>query len=173
MSNAVVEEAVGPTQDIQTPVGYLHLLSTDHHTVAAVDGYMSAPLNEQQPNSYERWIRVRFEQPFSYITGLRFWAPNLVIPDGWSLLWGLSDTYHQPTNAVSSIAVHDVPTSDPGAPNCGPAPIGTGTRYSAWIVLQARVTDFSKIEAGPMMSDHGTEAETPISIEYRLEWSEG
>lgn len=170
---AAVEEAVGSTQVIQTLVGYLHMLADDRHTIAGAQGYRTALLDQARPISYERWIRVRFDPPFRFISGLRFWTPNLIIPDGWSLLWGTTDTYREPVNTISSIAVDEVPTSDPGAPNCGPAPTGTGTQHSSWIVLQARIVDFAKVEAGPMMIDHGAEADTPIAIEYRLEWSEG
>lgn len=170
---ALVEEATGASCDRLDLDGYLHLLAADMHTSPRDDGYRSAPLTAAHPCSYERWFRVRFEPPFTYIYGLRFWAPNLMLPSGWQISWGTSEEYRQPTRAPSSVAVQDVPTSEPDAVNFAvrPLPGEDGIAYSPWAVLQARLV--GDVPAGPAIVEHGPELDVPVLIVYHLDWSEG
>lgn len=119
--------------------------------------------------SMERWVRWRFEEPFTQVADIYFWVPGLVVPEGWTLRYGSTETFVQPTNAPSSIAVSELPTSKPAAPNAGGVPPleGTETRYSDWIVLQASVNTDAAI--GPMLGYDGVD---PVPIEYRLDWTE-
>lgn len=95
-------------------------------------------------NTYERWIRFEFSGPYEAVGDFRFWMPNLVIPDGWILAWGITDTFARPTSGDSIIAVNPIPTVDPGSQNVPSGtvenPVLPNTRdVTAWLVLQASV----------------------------------
>lgn len=170
---AVVEEAIGADCDRLDLDGYLHLLAADIHSPQQPDGYRAAPLSAGRPCSFERWFRVRFEPPFTYIYALSFWVPNLTLPAGWVMTWGVSEEYQPPSQAASSIAVQDVPTGEPEVPNFAirPLPDGSGIAHSPWAVLQARLV--GDVEAGPAIVEHGPEVDLPVLIDYHLDWSEG
>jgi hypothetical protein len=170
---AFVEEAVGASCDLRVLDGYLHLLAADLHSVQQDGGYRTAPLSSTRPCGYERWFRVHFDPPFTYIYALKFWVPNLALPAGWQIGWGVAADYQQPTNAPSSIAVHDLPTSEPEAANFAvrSMPDDDGVGHSPWAVLQARLV--GEVPAGAAMVERGPESEVPVLIEYHLDWSEG
>lgn len=163
-------ERLGNGQESES--SYLHVLSADVFSGSARN-YANYAIRVDASGvvtySMERWVRWRFEPPFTQVEDVRFWTPNLVVPEGWTLLYGSTDDFSIPTNAPSSIAVHELPTSKPAAPNAGGVPPlqGTDTRYSKWIVLQASADDDAEI--GPML---GFEDEDPVGIGYRLDWTE-
>lgn len=119
--------------------------------------------------SYERWLRLRFQPPFTYVYDFFFWTPDLVVPDNWAIRYGTSQEPVTATNAPSSIAVNPLPTSKPEEPNIGGViPLdGTGLRYSDWIVLQASVNGDASF--GPMLGFTGNE---PASVRWRFDWTE-
>jgi hypothetical protein len=94
--------------------------------------------------SYERWFRFEFSGTYQVVNDFRFWMPGLTVNAGWTLLWGIADTFSRPTNSDSVIAVNPVPVLDPGIENLPPGmvddPVLPLTRdASAWLVLQASV----------------------------------
>lgn len=169
----VIEEAIGSACDIQDLDGYLHLLAFDLHSPQRSDGYRTAPLTVSNPCSFERWFRIRFEPPFTYVYGLKFWVANLALPAGWQLQWGVASDYSTPVGSVSSIATQDLPTSEPVLANFAVKPVLDlgGIARSPWVVLQARLV--GAVAPGPAMVDYGPEVDTPVLIEYHLDWSEG
>lgn len=151
---------------------YLHVLEIDAFSAGALNygiHAIRADISGAPTYSMERWFRWRFEQPFTYIADVLFWTPGLTVPQGWTLLYGTSETFVQPTNAPSSIAVSALPMTKPVSPNVGGVPPmdGTETRYSDWIVLQASVN--ADADIGPMLGFMGND---PVNIEYRLDWTE-
>lgn len=163
-------ERLGNGQESES--GHLHVLRSDVFSGSARNyaNYAIRPDASGAPTySMERWFRWRFEPPFTQIEDVYFWTPGLEVPEGWTLLYGTVEEFSPPSNAPSSIAVHELPTSKPTAPNAGGVPPlqGTETRYSKWIVLQASAD--ADAEVGPML---GFEDEDPVGIEYRLDWTE-
>lgn len=152
---------------------FLHLIEIDEFSndpYGFADHAIRTGMSGAPTYSMERWFRWRFEQPFSHISDIYFWTPGLVVPEGWTVKYGTSENFAQPTNAPSSIATLELPTSKPEAPNAGGVPPleGTETRYSDWIVLQASVNSDAAI--GPMLGFDNDDA--PVAVEYRLDWTE-
>lgn len=147
----------GPASEQTLAPGHpVHLCGEDVHSGLTAAAFPIPANNDGTPSySYERWIRVRFTPPFGLITALRFWVTlSTPIPAGWSLLWGYSNGYQVPTNAMSTIAQSTLPTTDPGhlMPNLGDQQFLRGTHvcYSSYIVLQASFVP-EQITAGSLM----------------------
>lgn len=162
-------------EDNERVVEHVHLLGADEFSRDPLTfaGFPIAPKASGAPTySYERWFRMRFNPPFVQVFDLRFWTPGLVLPPGWSLLWGPSQTFHTPKDSASAIAVNPLPTDRPEEPNISieePLLGGEGEpRHSPWIVLQAMVS--GDADVGPML---GFTAEgAPEAVDYRFEWTE-
>lgn len=166
-----VLEAVGATQDTLS-VHIVHLLPADVHSGSSPT---SAPLllnGASQVYSFERWVRLRMNPPFTSLQDFRFWVPDYTTERGWMLTWGTSPVYQTPVNTPSSIATSPLPTTDPGGahPNLNPSAVfqGTGTQYSDWIVVQASVD--SSASVGPLLGFNPDNS--PVEIEYMFAWTE-
>lgn len=170
MSTITLIERLGDGRESESQ--HLHLLELDVFSGGPRDfgdHAIRADISGAPTYSMERWFRWRFEPPFTQVEDFYFWTPGLVVPQGWTLRYGTTPEFALPVNAPSSIAVLELPTSKPAAPNAGGVPPldGTETRYSDWIVLQASVNADASI--GPML---GFEGNDPVAIEYRLDWTE-
>lgn len=171
VARVTLVEAVGPS-GVEEETEFLHLLGIDAHSAERLYYALYAlkpDLDGSPVYSWERWCRFKFEPTFTYVTDFYFWVPGLVVPTGWTIRYGSTDTYRQPTNSPSVIAVNELPTSKPEAPNVGGlTPLdGSEVRYSDWIVLQASVSGDAAL--GPMLGFEGAE---PDFIEYRFDWTE-
>lgn len=171
VARVTLVEAVGdPPEERESD--FLHLLGMDAHSTERLYYALHAlrpDLDGSPVYSWERWCRFKFEPAFSYVRDFYFWVPGLVVPTGWTLRYGTSETYRRPTSSASSIAVGELPTSKPADPNAGGvSPLdGSEVRYSDWIVLQASVSGDAGI--GPMLGFQGAD---PDFIEYRFDWTE-
>ena len=170
----------------ETPVLLERLITgdeqeTDYLHVLGVDSYSGDPLDFARKGirvdvggaptfSYERWFRFKFDWPFTFVRDFHFYAPNLVVPSGWTFLWGQAETFSSPGRNQSIIATLPLPTTKTEEPNLGPfgEQLGDQERFTNWIVLQASVNGDQ--QPGPMMGFAGP-AE-PVYIDYRLEWTE-
>ena len=140
-------ETVGavPREQIATTV---HIVAIDNFSPddPTVLPYALRPNLDGSPvYSMERWMRLRFNQPFGSVRAFRFWIDTFVMPYGWHVAWGVSSIYQIPSNAPSVIATNTLfEYHDPGEahPNVGDAVrlYGTQTQYTPWIVLQTHVT---------------------------------
>lgn len=172
VAELVQQIGTAPGVDIVTP--YLNLHRTDSYSLTQtsyIDEAIQVRSDGAPTYSYERWCRIRFTPPFDQVREMRFWATNLIIRNGWTVKWGTTSTFHNPTNSLSTYAVNLLPATDPGisAPNIGgAAQLGTAVRYSDWIVIQASVN--GDAETGPVggfdMSNH------PQVITYHFAWTE-
>lgn len=148
-----------PLSPVSPLVGQCTLLAVDSHTAlqpSATGGGLApafdlpvntatwklplrGPSDGTLAYSCERWLSFRFIAPFTAVTALRFWIDNLNLAPGWTLLYGLSDTYRNPATSRSAIAVHPLPITDPGIGNMPPVIGGTSDPFtdSAYLVLQA------------------------------------
>jgi hypothetical protein len=168
-----IEEAIGPPPGNMQEVEYIHLLRVDgHSTTSAI--YRDSPLeanSDMTPGySMERWIRICIESPFETISNVRFWIPGLTLGIGWTLRYGIHETYCQPTSSESVYMVYTIPSERPVVPNILDDEIdGPGPWTSPWIVIQASVD--GDAAPGPIM---GFDVDTglPISLEYILEWEQ-
>lgn len=147
----------------------IQLLGVDGFDQGAQD-YLTYPVivvpTSGLVTTYERWFRFEFSGSYSSVSDLRFWAPGLVVNNGWTLNWGLADEYRQPAGSQSDVAVSAVPTGDPGSPNLDfvDAPddlLNLETRNATqWIVLQAVASQ----DAPALLS--------ASSVSYELAWLE-
>lgn len=162
-----------PTVDVACP--YLNLHGDDTY----VDGpssylqYPVYPRSDGAPTySMERWVRLRFQQPFGAVRAFRFWVPGWVEPEGWTVRWGASTAFDIPKLSLSSYALYPLPTTDPGPgnPNIGGEDYleGTVTQYSNWVVVQASVN--GDAPTGPLLGYGGNNL--PLKIPYRFNWTE-
>lgn len=102
------------------------------------DWPLRAPSDGTAALSCERWLQVRFRPSYRRITRCRFWIEGYAPNPGWTVLYGLSDTYRKPSTSRSAIAVNELPAADPAIPNLNPATIvGPLTSTSPFLVLQA------------------------------------
>jgi hypothetical protein len=104
--------------------------------------------------SCERWIQLDTET--SIADELRFWVADLDLQEGWSIRYGVTDTFAQPSLARSTVAINAVPTGDPVTSNL-PAVGTSGTFVSSWLVFQARYE-------GPAGSSLQL---SPLTLEFR------
>lgn len=171
---AQIIEAIGVSED-DLAVGSLALLASDEHSTVSYGGDPLVP--GANPSdwvySYERWFRVQLSGDYVSVAAYRVWVPSLVIPGGWEVHFGTTDSYATPVDTASAIATGPVPTSDPGptSPNAGGGtPVtGPGTTYSDWIVLQARAQGGSP--PGPILGFDYLGVALPLLFEFH--WSEG
>lgn len=98
---------------------------------------LRAPSDGTEALSCERWLQMRFTPPFGAILNCRFWVPDYAPSPGWSMLWGVSDTYRNPSTSRSAIAVRPLPTTDPVIGNLGPTIPGPAIGFTLYLVLQA------------------------------------
>lgn len=136
-----ITEAIGTAPDSERIVTDFSLLSDDEHsnTPYAAKAVLARKSDGSATYSCERWVRLRFSPPFGALVNIRFWVDNYDPADGWDLLWGTSPVYLKPTASASSVAVFQVPSTDPVTSNIGMDLITGGqVQYTPWIVLQAR-----------------------------------
>jgi hypothetical protein len=169
-----IVERIGDETELLTSGGYVHLLNSDVHSPQTPDGYSPLLLSHRNPYSYERWIRARFTGTYLSVRATKFWADNLVVPSGWAVKYGITDTWAPPVATASSIATTNVPRTIPSTSNVDDTGVltGPGENYSKWIVIQAHVTNFSAITPGPLLGSTGTEVVIPTMIHYHFGWIE-
>lgn len=173
-----LQEAVGASQDTIIVVENLNLLTVDAHSNSDSDvfAYLRAPvIYSAGIHTYERWIRLRFAEPFNTVQSVRFWSPTDLtrLNTGWDIRWGVTDTYETPVATTSSIATNELPTSDPGIATYDlldvPAVDGNGTRYSKWLVIQASLS--APTNPGAMLG-FTPENSQPVPLELAFAWLE-
>lgn len=166
-------EAIGMPPGSFQAAEYIHLLQVDAFSRGRL-GFIDSPILPREDGSasfsMERWLRFRFQQPFTQVFDFKFWMPSLVVPPGWTVQYGTTTAYQMPTNGPSGIATGPVPTTKPLEPNCGGVPPlnGDEERYSDWIVLQATVNGDAPV--GPILG-FGPDNQ-PLPLQYRFDWTE-
>lgn len=152
---------------------FIDLLASDQPSSV---GFQSSPLSVSNDGStvysYERWIRLQFvlddELDPVEIANVRVWFPSLALEDGWSLKYGIADTYQQPTRSPSSIAATPAPTTDPGLESMFENTGSVGERVCQYLVLQASVS--GDAPTGPMQGLDGEDE--PVPLNYHIAWTE-
>lgn len=167
-------EYIGDPPGVPVLTEYIHLIGRDAES-GGEKGYVQNPIRPRQDGapapSYERWFRFEFKQPFTQVFDFFFWMPDLVIPEGWSVRYGVVPSFQTPSASDSAIANQEVPTTKPERPNAGGVvPLeGDQVRYSDFIVVQATVRDDAPV--GPMLGfDPVTKVARPL--QYRFVWTE-
>lgn len=150
-------EAIGYGPDDESVASAINLLGLDAHS--DIVATIRRDPTGRPVYSYERWLRMRFQQTEGSVGNIRFWIDNLAPGSGWSLLYGVTALYRKPVNTASVIAVEPVPTIDPGGAAANVLRGFTST-YSPWIVLQAC---WSASGDAPMQID---------ALDYRFAWDE-
>lgn len=102
--------------------------------------------------SYERWLRVGFDGPFTTIRDLAMFLDHDPT-DAWSVQYGVTATYQRPSKSASKIAVHPIPLT---SVNIGTGP-STPPVHSLWVVIQAMVVR----ESGASME-----------LDFQFSWTE-
>lgn len=138
-----LHEATGYGPDLEYSVDALSL--GDRDTASSAHNPLAVNSDGTPATSTERWLRIQFAPPFTRISRLRFWCPNLALGNGWTLYWGTTASFRKPTRHASDIATEDLPTGDPGRALLT-VPAATDSATSDWLVLQASCTGIP----GPM-----------------------
>lgn len=172
MATAQIIEAIEVTEDMLGVTSLALLAGPEHSGTYGSDPLIPGDDNTVWTYSYERWFQVQLTGGFAQVSAFRIWCPDLMVPDGWEMHFGITDTYATPVNTASAIATGSVPTSDPGAgsPNAGGStPIaGPGPVYSNWVVLQARAQGGTR--PGPILGFDLSGAAIPLNFEFH--WTE-
>lgn len=134
-------EAVGFGPSSELVTSRIDLLAIDEHSTSVFARNLIRNSNNSPSVSCERWLRVRFEPPFTAITNMRLWVNNYSPGNGWAINFGTTTVYREPSTSLSDIAYAPIPSSDPGISNLGfDLLTGGQVQHTPWIVLQAVYT---------------------------------
>lgn len=89
-------------------------------------------------NSFEKWFRGHFEGTWTTINNLLFWKSGGSLGTGVSIKAEVNDMYATPTDATSTVATVNVPTTS-GTALTPDDPAMTGD-YSGYITMQLQTT---------------------------------
>jgi len=104
-------------------------------------------------NSYEKWLRGRWQGIFTSISNLKLWWTGSFV-SGTVVKFGGNGIveYEQPVDTTSTYAVDDVPSSAPGTANISiNGGLGNSLLFPGWsdyFVMQLQVD--SGVSAGPL-----------------------
>lgn len=175
-----LHEAIGATPTLHLVDQHLTLLANSNPTNEGdPKDYTTAPVNITGSSALyttERWVRVQFLAPFNSVENLRVWLNPATSPrPGWTIRFGITDTYATPINTASIVATSSLPTADPG-PGVQDL-IGSayfdgslGDAASRWIVLQG-VVNPATADPGPIQG-FTRESMSPVPLQLEMAWSE-
>ena len=140
-----LSESNGASETVTDGISNINFGSVDSPNINPADHPIRAG-----ENSYEKWIRCKFTGTFNKIENIKIWMSSGTYVTGEVIKTNLTTSgysdasYSTPTDSTSTVAVNDMPTSEPSGPNLG---IGgslsgslTSEGYSDYWVLQLQTS---------------------------------